>query len=197
MMTLKEFRASLDKALTQYTGISLGELEECAPDLWDGGTNGPSGTFPHRSSALGGAVLAGASSANPLKVQDVVVGLVRRLSLTQISTGDRGLSLDADMIHLGQMNRMRAALWQFAASAEDWLFEGGAIHGPDGAIVEPVAVRVGAQSSDLKYGYLANRDSDPQIRNDIGDAVAVAVASRDRLLYPEVTMEATSTPRFF
>jgi hypothetical protein len=195
----KNFKISLNEALQQICGLSLAEIEECAP------------RFFHEAADASGAAL----SFTPLKSNER--GLSQAVASTtnaweaanRLAVSFGFLSVAKSMMsfpnapeaieHARQLNKMRAALWQFAFTADDWTFTQGCANGPDGATVEPVAVCLAEPGDTVKkigYRYLANRETDPQLRLDIDDAVAIAVASRDRMLQVELAPEPPSTPRF-
>ena len=195
----KNFKISLNEALQQICGLSLPEIEDCAPrffqEVADASGNGLS--FNPLKSAERGLSIVGTSAVN---AWDVANGLVAKFGFLTIAKSMMLFPNAQEAIeHTSQINRMRAALWQFTSTADDWTFAQGCANGPDGATVEPMAVCLsepGETAKKIGYRYLANRETDPQLRLDIDDAVAIAVASRDRMLQVELGPEPPSTPRF-
>jgi len=195
----KNFKISLNEALQQNCGLSLAEIEESAPSFFQGSedTSGNGLSVNPLKSTERGLSIVGTSAIN---AWDVANGLATKLGFLSIAKSMMRLPNAQEAIeHARQLNKMRAALWQFAFTADDWTFTQGCANGPDGATVEPVAVCLAEPGDTVKkigYRYLANRETDPQLRLDIDDAVAIAVASRDRMLQVELAPEPPSTPRF-
>jgi hypothetical protein len=195
----KNFKTSLNETLQQICGLSLAEIVEAAPGFFQGGedASGNSPSFRSTKPSDHGLNLAGVS---PTNAWDTANRLATKLGFLSVAKSMISLSNAQEALeHARQINKMRAALWQFTITAEDWVFDQGCANGPDGATVEPVAVCLaepGDTTKRIGYRYLANRETDPKLRGDIGDAVATAIASRDQMLQVEMVPEPPPTPRF-